>query len=57
MNIGRGYGMPSWITGTIGICSECGAKDALIIELKDAKGTYYHCMECYKEFERLERIN
>lgn len=57
MKIGRGFGMPDWITGLIGICPECHDKDALIIELRDVKGKYYHCMSCYQEFERLERVN
>lgn len=56
MIIGRGYGLPDWITGFIGICPECEKSDLLIIELKDAKGTYYHCWICNKDFERIERV-
>lgn len=54
MAIGRGWGMPTWITGHMGICPTCG-RGMLIFELKDAKGTYYHCWICDKDFEVLER--
>lgn len=55
MKIGRGYGLPDWVSGHLGLCPEC-KKVELIIELKDAKGTYFHCVKCSSEFETLNRI-
>ncbi len=56
MKIGRGYGLPSWVTGFIGLCPKCKIADRLIIELKDAKGTYYNCIICQEDFEKVDRI-
>jgi hypothetical protein len=55
LQVGRGYGLPAWITGHIAVCSVC-KKKTLIFELRDAKGTYYHCMICNGEFEAVEHL-
>lgn len=57
MTIGRGWGLPVWETGFMGVCPECDRVNTLIFQLQDAKGIYYHCMMCGAEFENARTIN